>query len=56
MRNPFKRVSKEYVEKEIRLVELEIERLEEYIKRLRWRIRDLRKQCGISDNTCGGTE
>ena len=47
MRNPFKYYSKEYVEREIKSMELQIEYMESMIDSMKQKIRDLKKGCGL---------
>lgn len=47
MRNPFKRYSKEYVEREIKNMESQIEYMESMIDNMKRKIRDLKKGCGL---------
>ena len=47
MKNPFKRLSKEYVEREIKSMEHQIEYMESIIDNMKKKIRDLKKGCGL---------
>lgn len=47
MKNPFKRYSRQYVEKEIKAMERQIEYMEEMVNSMKCKIRDLKKGCGL---------
>jgi len=47
MKNPFKHLSRNYVEQEIRDMERQIEYMESLIDNMKRKIRDLKKGCGL---------
>lgn len=47
MRNPFKHLSRTYVEREIKDMERQIEYMESMIDNMKRKIRDLKKGCGL---------